>query len=117
TTFNANITVPPNVLRVGHTYRARVRHRDNTGRYGHWSDPVAFTVTTSNYISVLQDNLMMTEFMYHPAPPSAAEAANGWLEEDFEFIELTNISGALSLDLSNVRFTKGVDFDFAGSAI
>src|SRR6185436_19012443 len=74
TTFNANITVPPNVLRVGHTYRARVRHRDNTGRYGHWSDPVSFTVTTSNYIAVLKDSLMISEFMYHPAPPNPSPA-------------------------------------------
>jgi Lamin Tail Domain/CotH kinase protein/Concanavalin A-like lectin/glucanases superfamily/Bacterial Ig domain len=102
-TFDANITVPPNALRVGHTYRARVRHRDNTGRYGHWSDPVTFTATTSNYVQVLRDNLMITELMYHPAPPTAAEAVNGWLEEDFEYAEVTNVSEALTLDLSNVR--------------
>jgi len=40
---------------------------------------------------------------------AAAETTAGFFESDFEFIELKNISSALTLDLSNVRFTKGVD--------
>jgi hypothetical protein len=55
---------------------------------------------------------MVSEVMYHPAPP-----AGGYLEADYEFIELQNVSPSLTLNLSNVRFTKGADFDFAGSAI
>jgi hypothetical protein len=115
--FNANVTVPGTALRVGHTYRARVRHQDNTGRWSHWSPPVSFTTTTSNYTQVLHDNLVVAEFMYHPAAPNAAEIAAGYLDTDFEWIELRNVSTSLTLDLANVRFTKGVDFDFAGSAI
>lgn len=117
TTFNANIAVPSNVLRVGHSYRARVRHKDTSGRWGHWSAPVQFTAGISNYVQVLKDNLMVTELMYHPAAPNAAEAAAGYLEADFEYIELCNISSVLTLDLANVRLTKGVDFDFVGGAI
>lgn len=111
-TFNASIAIPGTALRVGHTYRARVRHRDTTGRFGHWSAPVQFTAGTSNYIQTLKDNLMVSELMYHPAPPAVPYA-----ESDYEYLELVNISPSLTLDLANVRFTKGVDFDFAGSAI
>jgi hypothetical protein len=110
--FNASITVPGTVMFTGHTYRARVRHKDNTGRWGHWSAPLQFTTTASNYAQVLRDNLMVAELMYHPAAPTS-----GYVESDFEYIELQNISSSLTLDLSNVRFTKGVDFNFAGSAI
>lgn len=115
--FAANQTVPPSALRPGHTYRARVRHLDVTGRWGHWSAPLPFTTTGSNYIDILRGTLMVTEVMYHPAAPSPAEAAAGFVEADFEFIELQNVSTSLTLDLTNVRLTKGVDFDFAGSAI
>ena len=34
----------------------------------------------------------------------------------FEFIEITNVGGA-PLDLTHVRFTKGVEFDFLGSDV
>jgi hypothetical protein len=76
---------------------------------------VQFTTSSSNYVQTLKDNLMVTEFMYRPLGPSAAEV--GYFEGDFEFVELMNISTSLTLDLSNVRFTKGIDFNFAGSAI
>ena len=111
-TFAAGKAVPGNLLRSGHTYRARVRHKDSTGRWGHWSAPLAFTATASNYTQVLHDNLVVSELMYHPALPGA-----GYVESDYEYLELLNISSSLTLDLTNVRFTKGVDFDFAGSAI
>jgi hypothetical protein len=110
--FNASVTVPGTALRAGHAYRARVRHRDATGRWSHWSAPVQFIPGESNYIQVLRDNLMVSELMYHPAPPAA-----GYAESAYEFIELLNISPTLTLDLTNVRFTKGADFDFAGSAV
>lgn len=116
TTFSANVMVPSNVLRVGHTYRARVRHKDITGRWSHWSAPVQFTASTSNYVAVLQQNLMVSEIMYQPAPPSGAAEA-GYLQSDFEYVELLNISSGLTLNLATVRITKGADFDFAGSAI
>ncbi|MES2569679.1 MAG: lamin tail domain-containing protein, partial [Verrucomicrobiota bacterium] len=116
-TFNGTIAVPGNVLRSGHAYRARVRHKDATGRWSHWSAPLAFTAGLSDYTEVLHENLVISEIMYHPLAPSASEAALGYVESDFEYIELRNISDALTLDLINVRLTKGVDFDFAGSAI
>jgi hypothetical protein len=53
-----------------------------------------------------QRYLVVSELMYHPSGDGLAE-----------FIELLNISSSVTLNLQGVRFTKGVDFDFTGSAI
>ena len=118
TSFNPSVQMPVASLKPGSTYRARVRHKDSTGRYSHWSAPIQFTVTAPD-VSVWQNNLMITEIMYNPAAPTPAEIAAGGtsFNNDYEFIELRNISSTLTLDLTDIRFTKGVDFDFKGSAI
>jgi hypothetical protein len=51
------------------------------------------------------DHLIISEIMYHPS-----------LSEALEFIELLNLSGQ-PLSLTGVRFTAGIDFDFADDAI
>lgn len=109
--FAETIEVPA-VVRVGDTYRARVRHQDDTGRWSHWSEPVEFTVGEPA-IQPFLNSLVISQMMYHPAPPTAAElAALPEVEEgDFEWIEIMNI-GNETLDLTSVRFTKGIDFDF-----
>jgi hypothetical protein len=113
------VTLPPGALREGRTYRVRARYRDSSGRFTHWSAPHEFTAGASAYDQVLTENLHLSEIMYKPAPPTPAQAAapNFWSAGDFEYVELTNRSTVLTLDLTNVRFTKGVDFDFTGSAI
>lgn len=103
--YQSQKAVPLLDLRVGHTYRARVRHRDATGRWSHWSEPLQFTATAPD-VSLYQQSLVISEFSYHPANDN----------EDLEFIEIMNV-GPLALDMTPVRFTKGVDFDFAGSAV
>jgi hypothetical protein len=61
--------------------------------------------------------LSVSELHYHPADPTAAELAAGWLDADeFEFIELVN-SGRGTFDLNGVRFITGIRFDFTTSAI
>ena len=111
TTFDATLDVPT-VARVGKTYRARVRHQDDTGRWSNWSEPLEFVVGEPS-IQPFLDQLVISQIMYHPLPPTAAElAALPSVEEgDFEWIEIMNI-GTTTLDLTDVRFTKGIDFDF-----
>ena len=59
--------------------------------------------------------LVISELMYHPADVSGSEAAAGFTDQDdFEFVELKNVSGN-ELDLSEVAFTAGINFSFAGS--
>lgn len=52
-------------------------------------------------LQILLDNLRITELMYNP--PGGDEG---------EYIELQNISGTITLDLTGVRFTEGVEFVF-----
>jgi hypothetical protein len=112
TTFAPTITIPPDAVREDRTYRVRVRHRDATGRWSHWSAPVEFT-TSQPGIQPLLQNLAVSEIMYDPAPESAAEALAGWTAQDFEWIELENRSATETLDLANLAFTKGVDVTIA----
>ncbi len=114
--FGATIAPPAAAVTVGDTYRARVRHMDDTGRWSHWSDPVEFTATAAD-LSAWTDALVVSEIMYHPADPTAAELAQDPAldDGDFEFIEIANV-GPTPLDLSEIRFTKGIDFDFASGS-
>ena len=115
--FSDTIAVPGSALKVGHPtapgYATRTAAGDSaTGRRLSSSPPDSRSV-----LGDLQSNLMITEIMYHPGDPSPAEVAAGFVESDFEFIELQNISQSLTLDLGGVRFTKGIDFDFDTGAI
>ncbi|MFP6873740.1 MAG: CotH kinase family protein, partial [Verrucomicrobiales bacterium] len=115
TSFTPGFTFPGSAARPGATYRARVRHIDNTGRASNWSQPVEFTASTPD-ITPWQQGLLITEIMYHPLSATTAEIASGFETSDFEWIELTNI-GNTPLNLDNLRFTKGIDFDFADGTI
>jgi hypothetical protein len=61
----------------------------------------------------LQDFLRVTELIYHPAdaPGTGLDA------DEFEFLELKNISTSTTLDLTQARLTQGVQFDFATGAV
>lgn len=63
--------------------------------------------------SLLQQYLRVTEIMYNPAriPGEPTDP------DEFEFIELRNISTTVTLSLAGVRFTEGITFDFTGSAV
>lgn len=115
TPFAADYRFPVSTCRPGHTYRARVRMKDATGRWSRWSPAVQFLVSAPE-VSVYQNALAITEVMYHPTGAVASELANGWTDDDFEYIELRNMS-ALPVDLTDVRFTKGIDFDFPAGFI
>ncbi|MES2707799.1 MAG: lamin tail domain-containing protein [Verrucomicrobiota bacterium] len=113
TAQNTAVSIPASALKSGRTYRARVRYRDLSGRYSHWSAPVPFTTSGADALTDLRKILIISEFMYKPADPTPAQAALGYEAADFEFIELHNLSATKTLDLTNVRFTKGIDFDLA----
>lgn len=110
TPFASQFRYPASACQPGKRYRARVRHKDTSGRWSHWSLPVEFTAGASD-VNVYKNSLVISEFMYHPVDPTAGEAAQSWTEEDFEYIEVRNVS-ELPVDLTDVRFTSGVDFDF-----
>ena len=76
-------------------------------------------VTYVGVVSPLQESLRISEVMYNPLSASASELAvdNSLASEDFEYIELVNISATETLDLAGVHFTNGVEFDFTGAAV
>ena len=114
--FNAGYTFPTSVVVPGGTYRVRVRHEDATGRTSHWSSPVEFVASGAD-VATLVENLVVSEIHYHPADPTGAELELAASDTEFEFIELMNISGTLTLDLSSLSFTDGIEFDFATSSL
>ncbi len=80
---------------------------------GQWS---AVSETSFHVNPASAANLAITELSYHPHD---AEPELGELEVDadeFEFIELRNISGE-PIDLGGVQFTDGVIFDFTGGPV
>ena len=64
--------------------------------------------------SLVQQFLRVTEIMFNPAPPPPGSLTPS---DDFEYIELKNISPSLILDLTGVRFSAGIDFDFTSGLI
>jgi len=80
-----------------------------------WSAP-----TTATYVvgAELADssNLVISEIMYNPVPPSASEIGAGFTDPNqFEYVELLNIS-ANPVDLLGMSFSTGINFDFSGSS-
>ena len=62
-------------------------------------------------------NLAISELMYHPSDPTAAEMNAGFTDVDlFEFVEFANI-GALDVDLTGVSFTSGINYDLPSTII
>lgn len=106
----AGLRFPVSACKPGHAYRARVRYKDTSGRWSRWSPAVQFTAGTPD-VSVFTSALVISEVNYNPPPVTPAEFAAEFSSDDFEWVELKNVS-AFPVDLTGLRFTKGVDFDF-----
>jgi hypothetical protein len=96
TTFDGEVNVPASALEVGHTYRARVRMQDSTGRWSHWSDPLEFLAAAG----ALSPTIAIVEVNYHPADYPGLEDS-----EDLEFIEILNF-GTETVSLAGVQLTE-----------
>ncbi|MDC0504095.1 lamin tail domain-containing protein [Verrucomicrobiales bacterium] len=105
--FQSEIILPAEVIDPDSTYRVRVRLKNQLGQWSHWSDAIEFRATAD--ISPYE-GLVISEVMYHPLDVTENEAAQDFEESDFEYIELWN-SGNTIIDLANLRFTKGINFD------
>lgn len=63
------------------------------------------------------DNIVISEIHYHPAEPTTPEEiAISTNQDDFEFIELLNISSQ-PVEMSGVQFTDGIDYIFPDNFI
>ena len=108
--FSPTQRIPLVSVEPGRTYRARVRHKDTTGRWSFWSAPVTFVAGTPD-VSTYMAALVVTEMNYNPAAVTQGEFDAGFSSDDFEWVEVKNIS-AEPVDMTGVRFTKGIDFNF-----
>ncbi|MFI5379426.1 MAG: PA14 domain-containing protein, partial [Tepidisphaerales bacterium] len=59
----------------------------------------------------LAPSIRITELMYNPPPATPAEAAAGYTDQEFEYVEIENI-GASPVPLAGTRFSDGIDFTF-----
>jgi hypothetical protein len=72
-----------------------------------------------NEASFFQDHsaLVVSEVMYNPSSPTAAEIAAGFNDsEDFEFLELLN-TGSGPIDLTGITFADGITFEYTATSI
>ena len=77
---------------------------------GVWS-----AMNEATYYVDLAPSIRITEIMFNPAAPSAAEIAAGYADnDDFEFLEIRNI-GTQTLRLGGLRFSDGIAFTFSDS--
>ncbi len=79
-----------------------------------WSGPVQYDLVTAT------PSLVVSEINYNPANPKDSEKGPDmeapFKSDDFEFIEILN-TGTAAVDLSGIKLTDGVEFDFYTSSI
>ncbi|MHB1034284.1 MAG: lamin tail domain-containing protein [Pirellulales bacterium] len=79
---------------------------------GTWS-----ALADASFYVNLAPSIRISELMYTPAAPSAAEIAAGYTDNNlFEFVEITNI-GNKTLPLQGLRFTNGINYTFGNVSI
>ena len=118
--FRARTTGPSGgqQLFVQGGYRGHLSNFGETVELVRRDGTLANTFTYIGDPSPAQQYLRITEVMYNPLGPSADELAiDDFENDDFEYTELTNISTTETLDLTNVRFTSGFQFNFTGSDV
>lgn len=103
-TFDTEISVPALAVEPGNTYRARVRMKDDTGKWSHWSAPIEFVASPAVPTDVFR-YLRISELHYHPDT-----------NVDSEFIEFTNTSDTVTLDLTGVTIPNGPSSTFVFAA-
>lgn len=92
----------PVTVTISSNTRIVARAKTATAWKNTWSGP-----TASTYFTTFPP-LRITEVMYHPAPPPPGLSTD---EDNFEFIEVKNISG-ISLNVNGYSLAGGIQFVF-----
>lgn len=85
-----------NLLEPGRTYKVRMRHKDDDGRWSHWSDAITFIA--EDLINPPSDVIVFTEIHYNPSVGCS------------EFVEIHNPTNS-SVNLSGYN-VHGLNFTF-----
>ena len=105
TTNSAMIYTSPLTLATNVTIKARA-----------W-DGTEWSALNEAFFATSRPNIVITEIHYHPADPNGPESDLGFTNaDDFEFLELLN-AGSTVVNLSGLRLTNAVRFDFAAAQI
>jgi CotH kinase protein/Lamin Tail Domain/Fn3 associated len=102
---NGTVYSGPITLNTSSTLKARLFANS------FWS-PITSADYVVNAVPANSANLVITELMYNPSPATSTESQAGFGDNDFEYVELRNISGA-NVDLTGCKFTTGITFDFS----
>ncbi|MFV2069128.1 MAG: lamin tail domain-containing protein, partial [Pirellulales bacterium] len=93
-------------------------NRDAAGLWG--NDVVSWKAAppSPGMVEPRVSTLAITELNYQPYAPTPSELAvdPSWTRDDFEFIELLNVSGE-PLELADIRFVEGILFDFPDATL
>ena len=74
-----------------------------------WSAPLKLFLYNQTPLPTAQ-SLIISEIMYHPAEPTAAERALGWQQlEEFQYVVLRNV-GTTVLSLAGMSLAEGISF-------
>jgi hypothetical protein len=77
------------------------------------AEPGQWSALVEAAFSAGPPEVRISEIMYHPeAPP----AGSSFEDNDYEYIELVNISESV-IDLGGLRFTQGIAFEFAAATM
>ena len=106
-------------LFVQGNYQGRLPNTGGTVELVGADDQLVNATTYVGEATSVQQHLRISEVMYNPLGPSAVELAadNSLVADDFEYVEVVNVSPSETLDLRGVKFTGGVSFDFTNSAV
>ena len=113
----ASLTVLPNVPIAAKPYSQPLELTSSTViKARTFANGVWSPLTTATFVvgatPASKSDLVISEIMYNPPAPNPTEALAARNAGDYEFIELLNTSAA-AIDLSQVRFTNGVIFNFS----
>ena len=114
---------PATACEPGKRYRARVRMKDNTGRWSTWSAVAEFTAGAFNP-TAYASQLVVSKIMYHSPDPTSTERTiasalvppQTWNDDSFDYVELRNVS-ASAVDLTSFQFSSGFNFIFPNGTI
>lgn len=106
-----SVSVPLTAGANAITLNARDQRNTLTG-----TDSITITSNTAN-VAASAANIVISEFHYHPLDPTTSEVAAGIRDgDDFQFVELQNIS-LQNVELAGAQFTQGIAFAFTASTV
>ncbi len=94
-------------------YSGQLSARGESIQVRNTSSNIVHTFSYEGAPTPAQQFLRVTEIMYHPAPATGSSTS----AEEYEFIELKNISTNTVLSLAGVQFINGISFNFTGAAV